>query len=77
MATHMHIHVDGEQEPRPEGFDTDGVAHYAAGIMGLDQGSYVLVSEADQPERVTRVWGHRPSDRRRPSATPGIRPAAA
>jgi len=77
MATHIHIHVEGEQTARPEGFDTDGVARYAAGMMGLDQGSYVLVNEADRPDRMTRVWSRRPSDRRRPSAAPGIRPAAA
>jgi hypothetical protein len=41
MAT--HIHVKGEGTPRLVGFDTDEVALYAAGLMGLDPGSYTLV----------------------------------
>jgi len=46
MAT--FIHVNGENAPRLVGFDTGEVARYAAGLMGLDPGSYILV-ELDAP----------------------------
>jgi len=37
-----HIHVKEEEVPRLVGFDTAEIALYAAGLMGLDPGSYTL-----------------------------------
>jgi hypothetical protein len=62
MAT--RIHVTGEQTPRPAGFDTNEVAAYAAGIMGLDPGSYTLVRDASDRANKAQVphgWTRRPS----------------
>ena len=47
MAT--HIHVQGERAPRLVAFDSDDVARYAAGLMGLDPGSYTLVNTNTGP----------------------------
>jgi hypothetical protein len=64
MAT--HIHVKGEQAPRVVGFDTDELARYAAGLMGLDPGSYTLVESEHRPAtvwtpRARRSWDRSPS----------------
>jgi hypothetical protein len=72
MAT--HIHVQGEQAPRLVGFDTDEVARWAAGLMGLDPPSYTLVErERGSADGWTRRVRHR-LDRSpgSPSVSPGF-----
>lgn len=64
----IHIHVKEEKAPRLVGFDTHEIAHYAAGLMGLDPDSYTLVvdnapSRSPWPALVPRPWSRRPSYR--------------
>jgi len=52
----IHIHVQGEEAPRLVGFDTRELARYAAGLMGLEPGSFALVEREHRPDN---VWTRR------------------